>query len=236
MYAHQKIQLLKNANFEKELKYTLSKKADYDSVKNFLGSCKKSASFTNYFFDTENYELNENKSALRLRCDDKDFFQLTLKIKKEDAQNSHKKRAECANNRRKKIEGLFIHHEINVDIKKHLAELLLNNMGKISDLPGPISAILESPADNRLFLLGFFKCQRMTFALPENMSHYGGNIELDWAVYQNGAELFELEYEGENPEKMQNALENFLYGLKIEFKRSAITKYGILRKSLFSEK
>lgn len=190
---------------EVEIKLRLPSKAAHARVAELMGPSKAFYAQENYFFDGVRVELKKAQT-LRIR-----FY------------NTDEKAVVTIKGRQALVGGVGRATEVEEDIDVVLAREALRDPSKLlttgSDM---INDLLKLHNITELKCLGGFKNDRTVFAWC------GQTIELDETKYEWGT-VYEIELETDEPEKIQQKLEDFLKEGGVSFTYSGRTKFGNFR-------
>jgi len=165
---------MKNSHKEAEIKLQLTE-SEYNQFKKKYSSPNKGVVQNNYFFDTDNFILLQNKWVLRIRIEDSARGYMTMKGPGEI------------------VDGMYIRPEYELSIPLKKAESYLHGfkIGSVRLFPG--SGILERFGNLFVNQFLFFRNLRVSFPWKKWV------FELDKTVIMD-QEFYELEVETE-PEK-----------------------------------
>ncbi|GAB2024729.1 CYTH domain-containing protein [Lactovum odontotermitis] len=155
---------------------------------------------TNFYFDTENLKLRENRLALRIRCFS-DAAELTLKVPQKVGNIEH-----------------------NIDLPLETAKSLVEARS-LTDCPvdiSEISRIIDSYDIDfaQITCIGWLKTTRREYQMPIGLAALDNNEYL-------GTSDYELELEVEEAEQGKEDFNNFLEknGIEYRYARSKVVRF-----------
>lgn len=190
---------------EVEIKLRLPSHASHQRVAQLMGPPKAVYAQENYFFDGVNDELKKQQT-LRVR-----FY------------NTDQKAVITVKGRQALVGGVGRATEEEEDIDPALAREALRDPSKLMGAGSAlIDNLLKQHNITELKCLGGFKNNRTVMDWSDHV------IELDETLYEWGT-VYEIELETDEPEKIQQKLEDFLKEHNVPFTYSGRTKFGNFR-------
>lgn len=194
-------------NFEYELKIMLSQ-PEYEKLLSYTGC--DSFKQVNYYFDTPDFDMYDNKTVIRIRVTDGDY-ELTVKTKRPGGS----------------AEGVVSMDENNVIIKEDTAAMILGGKADICRYL-PLNDVYEG---KKLVNVGMITTIRKKIRINDNLPM----AELDKSIYCETAD-YELEWEI-SEEKYNMAVESLQKaGITLDGRRKGLSKYGRLVDRLKEDK
>jgi len=201
---------------EKEIKIDLEDESSYLKLLEFLGNPRSRKRQINYFFDTDDFSLEDNGWALRIRDREGDGT-ITLKgLETRDRQ------------------GLTIRPEIEESFPTYLIPEAIKQGLHIDRIPANLKEITLAFIDSlRLNLRVSFETERTT--VLHKINDQDIDFEIDRTVYPDGSVDFELEIELEDKSETPAAIKytrEVFERLGIEWKLQSASKFArALKKS-----
>ncbi|WP_447403045.1 CYTH domain-containing protein (plasmid) [Lysinibacillus sp. fkY74-1] len=190
-------------SYEKELKLLLNKE-DYSFFVNSFQEITNPLNQINYYFDTNEFSLNQLGVTLRIREENERNLLLCLKTKLNDL-----------------LSDITISNELEKNISRTDFNQYQKNPEEIitylnNEIPVSIKKKLEN---NQLQLLGSIKNQRRKLLFNEYI------CDLDYTIYPNGEVFYEMEFEGMESELDSEKIMQYLDINEIKYTVNKKSKY-----------